>query len=245
MIPGWIEATGLPPGVRGGTASRIFQGVSAAPYGPANFGDRCGDDPLAVALNRALLCAQLGLISEPLWLHQVHGTRVLTDLSAHAERLADAGVARNSSRPAVVLTADCLPLVLAAADASEIAAIHAGWRGLAAGVIEATLDAMHCVPEGIAAWLGPAISQSAFEVGPEMRDAMLAADPGCAQCFVRGQKDRWHADLYALAERRLRARGLTAISGGEHCTVRDPALHSYRRDAAQSGRMATLVWSGW
>jgi YfiH family protein len=242
FLPGWIEAAGLPASVRAGTATQKFAGVSATPFGPGNFGDRCGDEPAAVSRNRALLYEQLELPSEPLWLRQVHGTQVWTATDDESERTADACIVRASPGVAVVLTADCLPIVLASADGMEIAAIHAGWRGLADGVIEATLAAMQSASNALHAWLGPAISQPAFEVGPEVRAAMLAADPGCAACFIRGRDDRWHADLYALARRRLQAKGVQAISGGGLCTHTDPALHSYRRDGARSGRMATLVW---
>lgn len=242
---GWIEAVNMPRGIRAGTATRTFPGVSLPPFGPANFGERCGDDAAAVERNRSLLCDRLELQSEPAWLHQIHGTHVWIDdpAATQAERVADGCVIRKSSRPAVVLTADCLPIVLASADASEVAAIHAGWRGLAAGVIENTLAAMQSAPSTLHAWLGPAISQAAFEVGPEVREAMLAADPGCAECFLPGRDDRWQADLQALARRRLETAGVSAVSGGEHCTFGDPNLHSYRRDGAGSGRMATLVWA--
>ncbi len=241
---GWIEATGMPNGIRAGTATRTFSGVSLPPFGPANFGDRCGDDAAAVMRNRSLLCDRLELAGDPAWLHQVHGIRVWIDdpAATQAERIADACVLRESMRAAVVLTADCLPIVLASNDAHEVAAIHAGWRGLAAGVIESTLAQMQSSPACLHAWLGPAISQAAFEVGPEVRESMLAADPGCAECFQPGRDDRWQADLYALARRRLAAAGIIAISGGERCTFNDPSLHSHRRDGASSGRMATLVW---
>jgi hypothetical protein len=150
---------------------------------------------------------------------------------------------RGSGLAAVIQTADCLPILLAAADGDEVAAIHAGWRGLAAGVIEATLAALNAAPASIHAWFGPAIGQRAFEVGPEVRAAFVDVDPGAADCFRRGRDDRWHADLAALARRRLAALGVTHVSGGDWCTVEAPAeFHSYRRDGAHSGRMATLVW---
>ena len=305
--PGWIEATGLPPGVRGGTATRRFAGVSAAPFGPANYSDRGGDDPAAVARNRAWLREQLHLPAEPLWLQQVHGTAVVmadhpepslpghaptppvepsllgsspggasSALRGHAPTphvepsllgsspsgassalrgsspsgassalraapCADACVVRGNGSVAVVLTADCLPLLLAGPDG--VAAVHAGWRGLADGVIEAAVRALSPSPGRIHAWLGPAIGQRAFEVGPEVRAAFVDADPAAARCFIAGRGDRWHADLYALARLRLTALGVHAISGGNGCTFEDAAqFHSYRRDGARSGRMATLVW---
>ena len=280
-LPGWIEATGLPPGVRGGTATRRFAGVSAAPFGPANYSERGGDDPAAVARNRAWLREQLRLPAEPLWLQQVHGTAVVmaddpepsfpgyaptplvepsllgsspsgassalrgsspsgASSALRAAPCADACVVRDNG-VAVVLTADCLPLLLAGPDG--VAAVHAGWRGLADGVIEAAVRALSPSPGRIHAWLGPAIGQRAFEVGPEVRAAFVDADPAAAGCFIAGRGDRWHADLYALARLRLTALGVHAISGGDRCTFEDAAqFHSYRRDGARSGRMATLVW---
>ncbi|HWS26480.1 MAG TPA: peptidoglycan editing factor PgeF [Xanthomonadales bacterium] len=252
-IEGWIEATGLPAGVRGGTATRRFDGVSEPPYGRANYGEQCGDQPVAVARNRALLRESLGLAREPLWLRQVHGTAVVVLESSGASSalhgqssaapVADACLVHGSGLAAAVLTADCLPILLAAEGSDEVAAIHAGWRGLAAGVIEATLARMNAATASIRAWLGPAIGQDAFEVGPEVRAAFVDADPGAAACFRRGRDDRWHADLADLARRRLLALGVTRISGGDFCTVEDPAsFHSFRRDGVTSGRMATLVW---
>ncbi|MBK8068640.1 MAG: peptidoglycan editing factor PgeF [Rhodanobacteraceae bacterium] len=239
--------------MRGGTATRRFAGTSAAPFGPANYSDRGGDDPAAVARNRALLRQQLGLPGEPLWLQQVHGTEVLVEpnllgsaSSGASSALrevpcADASVVRGRGSVAVVLTADCLPLLLAAGD--SVAAVHAGWRGLADGVIEAAIRALGALPGEVCAWLGPGIGQRAFEVGPEVRAIFVAADPAAAACFIPGRADRWHADLDALARRRLGAIGVERIGGGGWCTFDDPAqFHSYRRDGARSGRMATLVW---
>jgi YfiH family protein len=255
-LEGWIDAIGLPPGVRAGTATRRFAGVSAPPFGRANYGERCGDDATAVVRNRVLLRESLGLRHEPVWLQQVHGTDVVvvtvdqssgasSALQEHggATPVADACVVRGRGLAAVIQTADCLPILLAAADGDEVAAIHAGWRGLAAGVIEATLAALQSAPGSIHAWLGPAIGQRVFEIGPEVRAAFIDGDPGAADCFARGRDDRWHADLAALARCRLVALGVIRVSGGDWCTVEQPVdFHSYRRDGARSGRMATLVW---
>lgn len=242
----------MPAGVRGGTATRRFVGVSAAPFDRANYGERCGDAPQAVARNRALLRETLQLQREPVWLQQVHGTAVVvveaeqgSDASPESiERpVADACVIRGRGQVAVVQTADCLPILLASDDSDEIAAIHAGWRGLAAGVIEATLAAMRASPAAIHGWLGPAIGARAFEVGPEVRAAFVDADPDAAACFVRGRADRWHADLAGLARRRLAALGVALVSGGDWCTVAvAEEFHSYRRDGDRSGRLATLIW---
>lgn len=252
-IEGWLEATGLPAGVRGGTATRGFAGISGLPYGRANYGERCGDAADAVARNRALLREVLGLAAEPVWLRQVHGTAVVVlegsgassalPKQGSAAPVADACVVRGRGLAAVIQTADCMPILLAAEGSDEVAAIHAGWRGLAAGVIEATLARMLAAPASIHAWLGPAIGQDAFEVGPEVRAAFVDADPGAAVCFRHGRADRWHADLADLTRRRLLALGVARISGGDLCTVSAPAqFHSFRRDGAASGRMATLIW---
>lgn len=245
MNAGWIEAQGLPPGVRGGCATRAFEGVSAPPFGAANYGARCGDASDAVQRNRELLVARLGLAAEPLWLDQVHGSAVHRfpqhELLPGQTPCADACIVRGPGRAAAVLSADCLPILLAGSD--EVAALHAGWRGLAAGVIENTVRAMRPPAGELRAWLGPAIGQAAFEVGPEVRAAFVEFDPAAAAAFVAGREDRWHADLYALACLRLRVLGLTRIAGGLWCTHSDAArFHSFRRDGAASGRMATLVW---
>lgn len=240
---GWLPASGLPSGFCGGTALRSFPGHSAAGYGPANFGDHCGDDPAAVAYNRRALRAALTLPAEPRWLRQVHGISVADgDQTVATTPIADACVLAAGPAPAVVLTADCLPLLMARNDGAAYAAVHAGWRGLAAGVIEASVRAL-TTDGDLSVWLGPAIGPDAFEIGPEVRDALLQADPGAAACFRCGRDDRWHADLYALARRRLQALGVHRINGGELCTWSDPQrFHSHRREGAASGRMATLIW---
>jgi hypothetical protein len=235
-VIGWIEAEGMPAGVRAGTACRTFEGVSAPPFGPANYGLACGDVPSAVEHNRAWLVDRLRLTQAPRWLQQVHGTQ----LSRSADqRVADAAI--SSGEPLAILTADCLPILLARDDGGEIAAIHAGWRGLAAGVIEATLDALSAPTARYRAWLGPAIGRQAFEVGPEVRAAVLDSDPGAVDAFDKGERDRWFADLAELARRRLHSRAV-AVTGGQHCTVSDARCHSHRRDRERSGRMASLIW---
>lgn len=248
-LAGWIEAAGLPTGVRGGCAGRQFAGVSAAPFDRANYGQRSGDDPESVRRNRELLRAQLGLEAEPLWLQQVHGIEVLR-IDAQATRPAqmpapeaDACVVRGNGIAAVIQSADCLPILLAARHQPLVAAIHAGWRGLAAGVIERTVSALQVEAGELHAWLGPAIGPGAFEVGPEVRAEFVAADAGASNCFQRGRDDRWHADLYGLARLRMKALGVGAISGGHWCTYDDSdSFHSYRRDGVRSGRMASLIW---
>lgn len=155
---------------------------------------------------------------------------------------ADASLTRESGRVCAVLTADCLPLLLCERHGAAVAAVHAGWRGLFAGVIERTVDKLGQAPERIAAWLGPAIGPRAFEVGPEVREAFVRADPAAAAAFKPSPSGRWLADLYRLARQRLRQAGVSAISGGEFCTFGDQArFYSYRRDG-QTGRMASLIW---
>jgi len=244
---GWLAATGLPPGVLGGTATGRA-GEASGTFAHANYGERSGDCPTSVEHNRRLLCQALGLGLEPVWLQQVHGTDVLLADAAvardPAERApADACIVRTVGRAAVVLSADCLPILLASTDNDEVAAIHAGWRGLAAGVIEATVRKLSATPASFCVWLGPAIGHQAFEVGPEVRRAFVDQQRGAADCFMQGQGDRWFADLYGLARLRLAALGVSAVTGGEHCTFGAAAdFHSYRRDGARSGRMATLIW---
>ncbi|HET7929830.1 MAG TPA: peptidoglycan editing factor PgeF [Rhodanobacteraceae bacterium] len=235
-------------------------GHSAAPFGPLNLGTRCGDDLAAVVRNRKELEFYAGLPSPPHWLHQVHGTRAIVfdrpaprvpfrewEHAQHAlqvqdEPEADAAVTRTPGVVLAIQTADCLPVLFAADDGSEIAAAHAGWRGLAAGVLEATLEAMHTPRARVLAWLGPAIAAGSYEVGDEVRDAFVGHAPAAATAFTATRVGHWQCDLYALARQRLCAAGVDQIHGGGLDTFSDPRLHSYRRDGARSGRMASLVW---
>ncbi|WP_240097544.1 peptidoglycan editing factor PgeF [Thermomonas flagellata] len=232
-----------PPGVHALTTLRHGLGVSAPPFDSFNLGARCGDAPEAVAENRRQLEAALPLPAAPRWLRQVHGVAVTVE-PAQDEPEADAAVSATPGRVLAILTADCLPVVLAAKDGSEIAAAHAGWRGLAAGVLEATVAAMRTPPAGLIAWLGPAAGPQAYEIGAEVRAAFVERDPGAAAAFVATRPGHWRVDLYALARRRLAAAGLAtdALHGGGLCTISDPArFYSHRRDG-RSGRMATLAW---
>lgn len=239
---GWITSNWLvPSGVRAVTTTREAPGeVSESAYG-FNVGTHCGDDPAAVARNRARLVETLSLPGEPCWLRQVHGTCVVVG-PCHEEPEADAAVTRSPGVVLAIQTADCLPVLLCADDGAEIAAAHAGWRGLAAGVLENTLGAMRSPRANIMAWLGPAIAAQSYEVGDEVRDAFLAHDPASASGFVATRPGHWTCDLYQLARQRLRAAGITRIHGGDFDTFTDLRLHSYRRDGAQSGRMASLIW---
>lgn len=227
-----------PPAVRAFTTTRAG-GFSSGPWGSFNLGERCGDLPAAVLANRERLREYLP--AEPGWLRQVHGARVVA-LPAGAGAEADAAWTLQPGQPCAVLTADCLPVLFCDRAGTRVAAAHAGWRGLAAGVLEATVAALGVAPGELLAWLGPAIAQDAFEVGPEVRAAFLAHDPGAARAFRPGRDDRWHADLFLLARLRLAGVGLHAVSGGGSCTWSDPArYYSYRRDG-QTGRMASVVW---
>ena len=240
IVPDWPA----PPNVRAAVSTRFGPGVSKPPFDAFNLGARCGDDPEAIASNRERLIEALSLPSEPCWLRQVHGTKVVRlETAIGEEREADAAVTRSPGVVLATLTADCLPVLFCTEDGSEIAAAHAGWRGLSAGVLENTLAAMQAPREKILAWLGPAIGPQSYEVGEEVRDAYLAHDPRAADAFVPTRPGHWTCDLYTLGTRRLRASGVTRIFGGSFDTFVDPRFYSYRRDGARSGRFATLIWS--
>lgn len=228
-----------PDAVRACTTTRVG-GVSRGPWQGLNLADHVDDDPAAVAENRALLSVQLGLPGEPHWLEQVHGTRVC--LPGGKVGPADACFENRPGHVCAVLTADCLPVLLCNAAATRVAAAHAGWRGLLAGVLEHTVAAFDDPPQQLIAWLGPAIGPLAFEVGDEVRAAFLAADPASSAHFQAHGAGHWLADLYGLARSRLALLGLTTVSGGGLCTFSDPArFFSYRRDGV-TGRMASLIW---
>ncbi len=245
LIPDWPA----PASVRAVSTTRLG-GFSAGAYASLNLALHVGDEQLAVNANRERLLGVVNLPGAPVWLDQCHGTRVL-DLDVElrktpgheaAGREADAAIARTPGLVCAVLTADCLPVLLTDAQGSCVAAVHAGWRGLAAGVIEAAVLALGGPPGELLAWLGPCIGRTAFEIGPEVRDALLAADPAAGDCFEAGRGDRWHADLQALARRRLVALGVSSITASGLCTYSDPQrFFSHRRDGP-CGRMATLIW---
>ena len=214
-------------------------GVSVAPFDSLNLGTHVGDDPVAVKKNRQRLVSQLGC--KPAWLQQVHGLGVV---EAVPEMLAEADASWTAT-PGIactVMTADCLPALFCDRSGSRVAAAHAGWRGLAAGVLEATLDALAVAPEDTLVWLGPAIGPQAFEVGTEVREAFLAQHAQAEQAFSASlNPGRYMADIYQLARIRLAARGVDAVYGGDCCTYSDPRFYSYRR-SAQTGRFASLIW---
>jgi polyphenol oxidase len=218
-------------------------GVSLAPFASLNLGTLVGDSPRAVTENRARVAELLSLPAEPAWLDQVHGN-IVTDLDAQPEAThgADAAISRTAGRVLAIQVADCLPVLLAAEDASAVGAAHSGWRGLAAGVLEATVRALAVDAGKLSAWLGPAIGPAAFEVGAEVRDTFVAQDPRAAAAFTANARGRWQCDLYELARQRLNALGVQAVFGGGLCTHSDAArFFSFRRDG-RCGRMAALVW---
>lgn len=185
--------------------------------------------------------ASLQLTGDPCWLNQVHGADVVVADRYDAPPDADACVGRQTGDICVVKTADCLPVLICTEDGREVAAAHAGWRGLVAGIIEATIAAMAHAPRDLLVWMGPAISQSSFEVGDEVRAAFVKTDGEAAACFVANARGRWQADLYELARRRLAALGVTRVYGGQFCTFADKErFYSYRRNP-DCGRMVSFV----
>ncbi len=215
-------------------------GISSAPYDSLNLGDHVGDAPLAVERNRILLNTLLP--SEPVWLEQVHGTKGVNADMTDCLPQADACIARHRAAVCVVMTADCLPILFCDKQGSVVGAAHAGWKGLAAGIIETTIRAMEVAPQDLMAWLGPAISQQAFEVGEEVRALFVDANRQAAVAFIPGQHGKWLADLYRLAYLRLNALGITQIYGGNYCTYRESEkFFSYRRDGV-TGRMGAFIW---
>lgn len=216
-------------------------GVSTGPYASLNLGDHCGDTAHSVLENRRLLCARTP--AQPVWLRQVHGTAVLRLEGMSANQEADAAIATRPGLACAIMVADCLPILVASEDSRAVAGIHVGWRGLAAGVIENTLSQLGRA-RSLLAWLGPAISQEAYEVGAEVRAACLARDPRLEAAFAPSRPDHWKLDLYAAARRRLEECGVRTerIYGGGFCTYRDARrFFSYRRERV-TGRIAALIW---
>lgn len=214
-------------------------GLSKPPYDSLNLGMHVGDDALTVAANRNLLNTVVP--SEPVWLEQVHGTDVILAERAGCAPRADACITRQANAVCTVMTADCLPVFLCDDAATVVGVAHAGWRGLADGVIEAAVRAMAVAPSSLMAWLGPAIGSQSFEVGAEVRETFLRHDLAAASAFTP-VANKYLADIYLLARQRLQALGMRRIYGGNFCTCRDAdRFYSYRRDG-QTGRMASLIW---
>ena len=255
----WIDADWPAlPRVRALTTTRHGLGVSRPPFDHLDLGLRNGDDVESVSENRRLLERALELPSSPHWLRQVHGVSVCRfgrsgepDLDSGylstpgmtaGEPEADASVTSAPGVVLAILTADCLPMVLAARDGSEIAVAHAGWKGLAGGVLEATVASMQASPDRCIAWLGPAAGPQTYEIGADVRDAFIAHDPRAESAFAATRPGHWRVDLYALARQRLADAGVHEVHGGTRCTISEPeSFFSHRRDR-NSGRMATLAW---
>jgi YfiH family protein len=233
-----------PAGVKAVVTTRQG-GVSRPPFDAFNLATHVGDDPEAVRANRAALVETLRLTSEPCWLEQVHGTGVVAlheNNPISTPPKVDASTTMRPGQVCAVLTADCLPVLFCDRAGTRVAAAHAGWRGLAAGVLEATVATMDVPAQDVLAWLGPAIGPTVFEVGDEVRQAFLDHDPDAAGAFVPHGEGHWLADIYRLARCRLQAMGINAVFGGGLCTYRDSArFYSYRRDG-KTGRMASLIW---
>jgi len=235
LVPAWP----VPANVRALQTLRTG-GCSTVPWDSFNLGDHVGDSPTHVAANRTRL-RQL-LPAEPLWLKQVHGiTAVDADFEANLLE-ADAAYARQPGKGRGVRAAGCLPGLFGGRGGTVVAAAHAGWRGLVAGVLEATISKMGVPGSELLAWLGPAIGPDCFEVGDEVRAAFIDCDPAAASAFSPRQPGKWLADIYRLARQRLLMAGVESISGGDFCTVSDiERFFSYRRDGT-TGRMASLIW---
>jgi len=234
LIPDWPA----PAGVRACVTTRAG-GVSVAPFDSFNLGDHVGDDPVAVAHNRHRLTHIFDV--QPAWLSQVHGVVVAPATPGQIAE-ADASWTATPGIACTVMTADCLPALFCDRAGTRVAAAHAGWRGLAAGVLEAAAQSLNVEPQDILVWLGPAIGPKAFEVGGEVRDVFIKDLPDAAAAFVPSiNEGRYMADIYELARLRLARWGITAVYGGGFCTVTDPRFFSYRR-SPRTGRFASLVW---
>lgn len=239
ITPDWSA----PHGIHALTTTRDG-GISQAPFDSLNLGDHVGDSPDDVAANRALLVQLAGLPQPPCYLNQTHSTRVI-DLPYVGEDLnADAVYTNQPNQVCLVMTADCLPVLFCSKDGQEVAAAHAGWRGLCSGILENTVSRFACPVGDIQVWLGPAIGAAAFQVGEEVCEQFCAFDPNAAQAFAQDPtaSGKFLADIYHIASQRLNLLGIRHISGGNHCTYRDKEhFFSYRRDG-QTGRMASLIW---
>jgi purine-nucleoside/S-methyl-5'-thioadenosine phosphorylase / adenosine deaminase len=233
-----------PDNIKACTTTRN-SGVSEAPYASFNLATHVNDDIQHVLKNRAILKQSLNLPTEPVWLDQVHGRHVV-DANHFSSNKADASFSSHTNQVCVVMTADCLPVLICNRQGTKVAAAHAGWRGLQAGVIENTIDALQEDPANCLLWLGPAIGVQAFEVGDEVRQAFVNEMPATAEAFVANKPGHWLADIYQLARIRLQQKGVNDIYGGGLCTYSDASrFYSYRRDGGSNidtGRMASLIW---
>lgn len=238
IIPDWLA----PASIRACSTTRNG-GISRPPYADFNLGDHVGDASDAVVENRSRLIKALNLPAEPAWLEQVHSDKVVAVDSMSASSVqADASFASSKNHVCVVMTADCLPVLFCDRAGTQIAAAHAGWRGLAAGVLENTLTTFTCRPEEVLVWLGPAIGPQAFEVGEDVVSCFVNANGQAISAFKQVDESHWLADIYLLAKQRLLQAGVSHIYGGGLCTYSDSKrFYSFRRDR-QTGRMASLIW---
>lgn len=230
-----------PANIKAMTTTRL-NGASQGAYASFNVASHVADNTEHVAENRRLLRERLSLPAEPLWLDQVHGNHVYQADQPNTSRQADAVTTQQIDAICAILTADCLPLLLCNQQGTEVAAIHAGWRGLASGVIDKTVECMSSTSAELMVWLGPAIGPRAFEVGPEVQQQFCVQQTDSQQAFKPSGKDRYFADIYQLARLNLARLGVRQIYGGEYCSYSDSEhFYSYRRDG-QTGRMASLIW---
>ncbi|WP_375804021.1 purine nucleoside phosphorylase YfiH [Plesiomonas shigelloides] len=238
----WIEPDWPAPAKVRALSTTRDGGMSEGPYASLNLGSHVGDSLSAVDQNRALLRNAARLPHEPVWMDQVHGTRVLTLPLADGEsKQADAAFTATAGQVCTVMTADCLPVLFCSTDGSQVAAAHAGWRGLCDGVLEKTVARFGVAPARLIAWMGPAIGPQVFEVGEEVRERFIQFNPAAAMAF-QPHGDRYLANLYLLARQRLLAAGVGAIYGGDYCTYSDPErFFSFRRES-ETGRQASLIW---
>ncbi len=237
----WLPANwDAPPWIKAGTSTRRG-GTSRPPFDSQNLAMHVGDEPRAVMKNRAGLAGMLGLPSEPVWLKQQHGKRIISATDDN-NRKADGSFTGQSGIVCAVLTADCVPLLLCNRSGTRIAAIHIGWRGFCQGIVNQAVQLFADTPDNILAWTGPHISRAHYEVGNDVRDACLQADQGLAGAFVKNSTGRWQAGLEQMIRQTLESRGITQIYSAGQCTcARAETFFSYRRDG-RTGRMASLIW---
>jgi len=214
-------------------------GVSSGKFASLNLSTRVGDDPQCVARNRAILKACLP--AEPAWVGQVHGTAVIDAARATPDAEADGIVTQDAASVCAVMTADCLPVFLSDRAGKSVGIAHAGWRGLAGGIVENVVQAMGVPARGLIAYIGPGIGARRYEVGEDVRKAFVDRDAAAASSFAPRQDGKYLADLYALARQRLAAAGVSEVYGGEFCTASEGRFFSFRRDRT-TGRMASLIW---
>lgn len=243
IIPNWPA----PPNIKAFSTTRQG-GVSKPPYDTFNLGLCCGDDDASVCQNRRILKQTLSLPNEPYWLEQVHEKRVI-DIHTSQTKTADGAYTRFPNEVCVIRTADCLPILLCNEAGTEIAALHGGWRSLAAGIIEESIQKFQSLPEKLLAWLGPAISADVFEIGEEVREIFLQNFPALKPddpknpIFRPGKNTKWFLDIYEMARQQLNHLGVQRIYGDDFCTYQDKErFFSYRRDGKRTGRMATLIY---